>query len=171
MGARVVVLMGVSGVGKTTVGLRLAERLGWEFHDGDDLHPPENRVKMAAGVALTDEDRRPWLDRVRAAILDVEHRGASAVVACSALKDSYRRHLLEGARSTEIVHLHGEPALIATRIEERRDHFFDPALLTSQLETLEEPLGVVTVDVDGDLESVVERVLVALAIDPRLPPP
>ena len=163
MNGSVVILMGVSGVGKTTVGRRLATLMGWEFHDGDDLHPPENIRKMAAGQALSDEDRIPWLERVHELILEHEHSGRNTVIACSALKDSYRRGLLEGTQSTRFIYLRGEPGLLENRLR-RRGHFFEPRLLSSQFAALEEPQNVPIVDVGADTESVVTATLVALGI-------
>ena len=158
----VIVLMGVSGVGKTAVGERLAERLGWAFHDGDDLHPAANVRKMTAGVALDDDDRRPWLRRIRSRIERHEADGTSAVIACSALKESYRRLLLDGTREAQVVFLHGRRELLERRLSRRRGHFFDPRLLDSQLVTLEEPAGVVAVDVEGDVDQVTATIVDAL---------
>jgi len=131
--SRPVVVMGVSGTGKTTVGLALAEALDVPFVEGDDLHPPANRAKMAAGIPLTDDDRAPWLERI-AAELD-----RPVVVACSALKRSYRDTLRAAAPDLALVFLHGEATLLAGRIEGRTGHFMPSSLLQSQLATLEEP--------------------------------
>jgi len=131
--SRPVVVMGVSGTGKTTVGLALAEALDVPFVEGDDLHPPANRAKMAAGIPLTDDDRAPWLERI-AAELD-----RPVVVACSALKRSYRDTLRAAAPDLTLVFLHGEATLLAGRIEGRTGHFMPSSLLQSQLATLEEP--------------------------------
>jgi gluconokinase len=160
----VILLMGVSGAGKTAVGRRLAERLGWTFHDGDDLHPPANVRKMAAGQPLDDDDRRPWLDAIRAAIAAEEAGGRDAIFACSALKEAYRRRLTAGTRDVRIVYLRGAPALIEERLRNRRGHFFDARLLPSQLATLEEPADAVVVDVGAALEVVVSRVIRALGL-------
>lgn len=154
--------MGVSGAGKTAVGESLAERLGWPFVDGDDLHPASNIRKMTAGVPLTDEDRFPWLQKIRDAIVEHVGSGRSAIVACSALKRSYRELLLQGQPDTRLVYLRGTPDVLERRLSERRDHFFDPNLLVSQLETMEEPNDAVVVDVDAELEAVVEAVATAL---------
>jgi gluconokinase len=156
--------MGVSGAGKTAVGKRLAERQNWPFVDGDDLHPPDNLRKMAAGVPLTDQDRLPWLSRVREVIREHAETGSSAIIACSALKRSYRRLLLEGQPDAKLVYLRGEPELLRRRLPERRGHFFDPGLLSSQLETLEEPANAVVVDIDADLETVTDRVVAAVGL-------
>ncbi len=160
----IVVLMGVSGVGKTVVGERLAKRLGWCFVDADDLHPPNNVRKMTDGVALTDDDRLPWLDSVRHVIAEHAGSGRSAVVACSALKARYREVLLAGQDDATVVYLRGAPTVIERRLHGRRGHFFDPGLLASQLETLEEPTDGLVVDVDAELEAVVEAVVKGLGV-------
>jgi gluconokinase len=158
----IVLLMGVAGAGKTAVGERLAKRQGWAFVDADDLHPPGNVRKMSAGVPLTDEDRLPWLRRVHAVMLEHAGAGHSAVVACSALKRQYRDLLLEGLADARLVYLRGTPAVFARRLSRRRGHFFDPSLLASQLETLEEPVHAVIVDADEPLDAVVDTVAAAL---------
>ncbi len=155
----VVVVMGVSGAGKSTVGAHLAQRQGWPFQDADDLHPEANVNKMAHGEALTDEDRAPWLDRVHDLVVDHEARGEPLVVACSALKASYRRRLLAGTAHTRFVYLRVDPAALERRLRERRGHFFDPKLLASQLATLEEPGPEVTVDGNASVEEVVEAIV------------
>ncbi|WP_344630573.1 gluconokinase [Streptomyces glaucosporus] len=157
--------MGVSGSGKTTVGTALAERLGVPYAEADDFHPPENVAKMASGVPLTDEDRRPWLDAIAAWL---EERGdGGGVVTCSALRRRYRDRLRRAAPELFFVHLHGSPELIAGRIARRKGHFMPPALLRSQIETLE-PLGPdergAVVPVDGTPE---ETVALAYAAVPR----
>jgi gluconokinase len=134
----VVVVMGVAGSGKTTVGRALAAELGWEFYDADDFHPPSNVAKMARGVPLDDEDRRPWLEALRAVVRGALGRGASAVLACSALRESYRERLLLDER-VRLVYLKGGRDIIRRRLEERRGHFMNPSLLDSQLAALEEP--------------------------------
>ena len=139
--------MGVAGVGKTTVGERLAADLGWPFYDADDLHPPANVEKMRRGVALTDADRAPWLAKIRSLIGELERAGQSAVIAWSALKQSYRDAIAEGTRDVRFVHLTGDFALIERRLRARAGHFMSPGLLVSQFATLEEPLGALRVDV------------------------
>lgn len=131
------VLMGVSGVGKTRIGIALAEALGARFVEGDDLHPPANREKMAGGTPLTDEDRWPWLDRVGAALAEGE---PPVVAACSALRRRYRDRLRRSVPDLVLLHLVGEPALVRERLEARQGHFMPPTLLASQYEVLE-PLG------------------------------
>ena len=131
----VLVVMGVSGTGKSTVAGLLAGRLGWELAEGDDLHPPANVAKMASGEPLNDEDRWPWLDKVAACIKARVRSGKSGVITCSALKRRYRDRL----RGTGVmfVHLHGDKELIAARMAARLDHFMPPGLLDSQFEALE----------------------------------
>jgi gluconokinase len=162
VGQVVVVLMGVAGAGKTTIGRQLASRRRWTFVDGDDLHLEANRRKMAAGEPLDDEDRRPWLLRVRRAILDLEATGGSAVVACSALKRAHRMLLLSGTTRARLVYLRGPRDLVAARLRGRGGHFFPPELLDSQLAALEEPQHAITIDVTADVETVTDHVLRAL---------
>lgn len=147
----VLILMGVSGAGKTTVGTRLAEALGWEFVDGDAFHPEANVVKMSRGEPLTDEDRWPWLHAIRDFIHERLEKGDPAIVACSALKATYREVLLEDNDGAQIIHLKGSYDLIRDRMKARTDHFFDAELLDSQFEVLEEPTteAALTVNVDA----------------------
>lgn len=149
--------MGVSGVGKTTVGRAIATRFGVAFIDADDLHAPANIAKMAAGVALDDDDRWPWLDRVGAALA----AGPGAVIACSALKRSYRDRLRASAPAIVFVHLDAPEERVAEQATARRGHFMPPTLLASQLQTLE-PLGSdedgITVAVDAPPAELVERI-------------
>ena len=139
----ILVVMGVCGCGKTTVGEALAKHLGWPFVEGDALHPEANRAKMSAGQALDDDDRWPWLDRIAETMArhhqDVDHGGGGLVVACSALARRYRERLARSGAPLLFLHLAGSPDLLAARMAERRDHFMPPSLLASQLETLEPP--------------------------------
>jgi gluconokinase len=135
-----IVVMGVSGSGKTTVGEALAERLGWRFIEGDSFHPPENVAKMSAGIPLNDEDRAPWLRALAAEIAKDEAAGRPSVVGCSALKRAYRDILRSGAPRVRFLHVHGARAVLADRLAHRGGHFFPASLLDSQLATLE-PLG------------------------------
>ena len=161
------VVMGVSGVGKTSVAAELVARTGWTFAEGDDLHPESNRQKMAAGHPLDDEDRWPWLRRVAAWIGDQEAAGRDGVITCSALKRSYRDLLREGHPSVRFVHLLAPPSLIAERVNARRGHYMPPSLLESQLSTLE-PLQPdepgVGVDTSGDPSAVAGRALDRLGL-------
>src|SRR2546430_5363542 len=133
------IVMGVSGAGKSTIGEKLAERLGWRFEDGDRFHPASNVAKMSAGQPLTDEDRQPWLQAIADEIDRTCGRGQRAVVACSALKRAYRDILVHGRDDVRIVFLDGTEALIAGRLAARRGHFMPPGLLASQFKTLETP--------------------------------
>jgi len=155
----IIVLMGVSGAGKTTIGELLAVRLGWRFIDADDYHPRENVAKMAAGIALEDADRWPWLDALNRRLRE-EH---DAVVACSALKESYRQRLLAGVKDARIVHLHGEKPLIAARLAARKHRYMPASLLDSQYATLEPPAAAITIDVAGDPQGCVEAIVRAIA--------
>jgi gluconokinase len=135
----VIVLMGVAGSGKTTVGRALAAKLGWKFVDADDLHPAGNINKMRAGIALTDADRAPWLAAIHAVIALAIDRREHTVVACSALKAEYRDRMREGLRLVRFVYLKTPAAVLQHRLSERPSHFAGPSLLESQLLTLEEP--------------------------------
>lgn len=131
-----VVITGVAGSGKTTIGKLLAQDLGWPFHEGDDFHPAANIEKMHRGEALTDTDRQPWLDALRAMIHSAVENGEKGVLACSALKRRYREHLRVNDQVV-FVHLAATPELIAQRLQQRKGHFMNPSLLTSQFATLE----------------------------------
>jgi gluconokinase len=135
----VMIVMGVSGSGKSTIGALLARRLHWEFEDADWLHPASNVDKMHNGIPLTDEDRRPWLEAVAAWIDNTRHSGVRAVVACSALKRWYRDVLIGSRADVRLIYLQGEETLIARRIATRHEHFMPQSLLHSQFEALEEP--------------------------------
>jgi gluconokinase len=162
----VILVMGIEGTGKTTVGKLLAERLHWEFADADDFHSAANKEKMKQGIALTDADRAPWLAAIRAQIWRWIAAKAKGVITCSALKQSYRDELLsppaglEG-RADEIktVYLHGTYALIAKRLHQRQGHFAGEALLASQFATLEEPRDAISIDVDQTPDQIVEEIL------------
>ena len=155
----IVLLMGVSGAGKTTIGELLAKRLRWRFIDADDYHPPENVAKMAAGIALEDADRWPWLDALNRRLRDEQ----DAVLACSALKESYRQRLLAGIKDARIVHLHGEKPLVAARLAGRQHRYMPASLLDSQYATLEPPAAAITIDVAGDPQGCVEAIVRAIA--------
>lgn len=146
MNPQVIVIMGVAGSGKTTVGRLLAESLGWPFADADDFHPPANVAKMSAGRPLTDEDRAPWLAAIRAWIEARLARGENGVVTCSALKAAYRRVLLAGDARIRLVHLQGTREQLRARIAARQDHFMKPAMLDSQLAALEPPADALTLN-------------------------
>ncbi|MCD2442788.1 gluconokinase [Agromyces sp. SYSU K20354] len=157
--APVVVVMGVSGAGKSTIGALLARDLGVPFTDADDLHPLANIEKMASGVPLDDDDRRPWLETVGATLAEAGRTGAGLVVACSALRRVYRDIILAKAPETRFVHLHGTRDVLAARTEGRTGHFMPTSLLDSQLATLEaldsdEP-GIV-VDIDRPVAEILD---------------
>jgi len=158
----VVVLMGVSGSGKTTVGRALAAELGWTFLDADDFHPAANVARMAAGVPLTDEDRWPWLDRVVAALHERRARGEHVVLACSALKEAYRARLA-AAGDVRFVHLAGDRDVLAARLASRAGHYMPASLLDSQLATLEPPGNAVPVDIRDPVHAQVDAIVRALA--------
>ncbi len=144
----VVVLMGVSGSGKTTIGKALAAELGWAFVEGDDFHPAANVEKMRQGAPLNDEDRRPWLRALRRRVEEACTRGEDVVLACSALKHDYREYLeRHDPECVQYVYLHGPEGLIRRRLAERKGHFMDPALLRRQVEALEPPEDALRVDV------------------------
>ena len=159
----IIILMGVSGSGKSTVGRLLAERLAWEFHDGDDLHPEENVRKMAAGTPLTDDDRRPWLERIGETMQECDAAGRNAVVACSALREAYRDYLLRQSPVVDLVFLQGRRDTILERMEKRSDHFMPADLLDSQFEALEEPRHAVVADVAKSPEEIVEHIVQQLS--------
>jgi gluconokinase len=145
----IVVVMGVSGSGKTVVGAALAASLGWLFLDGDDFHPPANVAKMASGTPLVDADRWPWLDRIAGEMAAVLARGGNAIVACSALKQAYRDRLAVIARApgeVRFVHLKGDFDTIAARLAARKHRYMPATLLASQFATLEEPADAIVVD-------------------------
>lgn len=135
----VIVLMGVSGTGKTTVGRILASRLGWTFFDADDFHPPANIAKMSQGIPLDDDDRLPWLLRLRREAIDPAGDGIPAVLACSALKASYRKILGIGEPGIAFVFLKTDPATLTERLSTRPGHYMKPEMLASQLDTLAPP--------------------------------
>jgi len=163
----VLVLMGVSGSGKTTVARIIAERLGWPFEEGDALHPPANVAKMAAGHALTDADRAPWLAKVADWVDARLDAGESGVITCSALKRSYRALIDRRGERVEFVYLHGGRELIASRLAARHGHFMPASLLDSQFETLEEPAAdepVIRVEIGATPEAIADEVMAALGL-------
>jgi gluconokinase len=158
----IVVVMGVSGSGKTTIAAGLARKEGWLLLEGDQFHPPANIAKMKAGTPLTDADRWPWLQAIAAREDELRANGQSAVVACSALKRAYRNILIGDRPDTLLVYMRGSKALIAERMKARKDHFMPPALLDSQFDTLEEPgpdEHPIVVDIGGSVESVTQEAL------------
>ncbi|MCX7370134.1 MAG: gluconokinase [Alphaproteobacteria bacterium] len=161
-----IIVMGVSGSGKSTIGALLAEALGWPFADADGFHPAANVAKMAAGRPLTDEDRWPWLDAIAAHIGASRTAGQPVVVACSALRRAYRERLRAGHGDLIFLHLAGAPEVIATRQAARQGHFMPPSLMASQFATLEDPAAeadAVTVSVSASPHEVVAAALEQLA--------
>jgi carbohydrate kinase (thermoresistant glucokinase family) len=154
----IVVVMGVSGSGKSTIGEPLATRLGWPFFDADEFHPPENVAKMASGVPLTDADRWPWLTLLN----DKLKQEKNAVLACSALKQSYRDALSRGLADCRFVHLRGSIELIRSRLAERKHRYMPASLLDSQFATLEPPRDAIEVDISAAPEQCVDAVVKAL---------
>ncbi|HEV3010944.1 MAG TPA: gluconokinase [Burkholderiales bacterium] len=154
----IVLVMGVAGVGKTTIGAALARRLGWRFVDADDYHPPQNVAKMKAGIPLADADRWPWLSRLNKELKQLEH----AVLACSALKQSYRQRLAQGIAEFTVVYLYGSSELIRARMEGRSHRFMPAALLESQFAALEPPADAIAVDVAATPEDCVAAILTEL---------
>jgi gluconokinase len=162
----VIVLMGVSGAGKSTVGQALAQRLGWTFVDADELHVPSSVEKMRGGVGLSDADRWPWLARVKAVINERAASERPLVIACSALRDQYRRYLADGRRDVHFVFLRAAAPLLQSRLAARTGHFASADLLHSQLETLEPPADALTLDASQPVEVLVERIREALTSTP-----
>jgi gluconokinase len=158
-----VVVMGVTGAGKSTVGTLIAERLGVDFRDADDFHPPANIAKMSAGQPLTDADRWPWLDAIGAHL--ATHAQQGCVVTCSALKRAYRDRLRAAAPGLRFIHLHGDMALVAARQAARQGHFMPPSLVASQFATLEAPTDepdVIALDVATTPDALAEAAIAAL---------
>ncbi|SEI16302.1 gluconokinase [Methylobacterium sp. 275MFSha3.1] len=171
--AQVLVVMGVSGSGKSTVAALIAEKLGWIFVDGDSFHAPEHVAKMHAGHALDDADRAPWLARIATWIQQRLDAGESGVVVCSALRRAYRDVLTRGSRRVRIVYLDGDKALIARRLAERQGHFMSPHLLDSQFATLEVPgpdEHPITLGILEPPEAIADRVVAELATAARRDP-
>jgi carbohydrate kinase (thermoresistant glucokinase family) len=163
----VLVVMGVSGSGKSTVAKALAEALAWPFEEGDDLHPPANVAKMRAGHPLTDEDRKPWLEAIGRWIDGQAAKDEPGVITCSALRRAYRDQIRQGRPQVKLVFLEGSRSLIADRLSHRQGHFMPPSLLDSQFEALEEPgpdEPVIKVNIDESVEAQVRDVERALGI-------
>jgi gluconokinase len=159
----IVIVMGVTGSGKTSVGRLLAAQLGWEFADADDFHPRANVEKMKRGIPLDDEDRRPWLERLRIQIMSWIADAHNGVMACSALKRSYRQELSVGPE-VRFVYLKGSPELIAQRLRLRKGHFADEKILAGQFADLEEPETAVVVDIAQTPEEIVAEIRLRLGL-------
>ncbi len=166
---RVIVLMGVAGAGKSTIGRRLAVALDWPFRDADTFHPPENVAKMSRGEALDDDDRAPWLAAIAAWVDAHRAAGTTAIVSCSALRRRYRHALIGDRGDVALVYLKGSIAVIGERMSRRKGHFMPASLLTSQFATLEEPAydeRPVVVSVTLPPKRVVERIIATLDLTP-----
>jgi gluconokinase len=162
----IVVLMGVSGCGKTEVGEILAHELGWPWFDADDYHPAANIEKMRAGQPLTDTDRWPWLDRLNELLRARDANGENAVVGCSALKQIYRDRLAKDLADVRWVHMKGSFGLIMSRLQQRKHRYMPASLLQSQFDTLEEPRDALTVDIADPPEVLAARIRASLQLNP-----
>jgi gluconokinase len=163
----VILLMGVSGAGKTTIGQLLTSQLGWTFVDADDYHSPENIKKMRSGIPLTDSDRAPWLEKLRTLITSRIATKENTVLACSALKQAYRERL-QVSPEVKIVYLKGTPEVLRQRLHDRREHFMTERMLASQLSALEAPADAVTVDADRSPAEIVTEIRAKLALPQQL---
>lgn len=165
----IIILMGVSGNGKSTIGKQLGERLGWPFLDADDFHTPQNIARMASGSALSDNDRWPWLDRLAEELQQYIDRGDSAVLACSALKQSYRQRLARDPANIHFVHLQGDYDLIFSRLKQRSEHFMPAELLRSQFADLEpdfnRPINGLAVSIDQTPDAITEQIINILRLN------
>ena len=160
------ILMGVSSTGKTSVGTEVAHRLGIKLIDGDDLHPRANIIKMGEGHPLNDEDRAPWLERIRDAAFSLEHKSELGIIVCSALKKKYRDQIRDGNNNVKFLFLHGSYDVILERMRQRKGHYMKESMLKSQFETLEVPGAdepdVIPIDINAPFGEVVERCIQAL---------
>lgn len=160
------ILMGVSSTGKTSVGTEVAHRLGIKLIDGDDLHPRANIIKMGEGHPLNDEDRAPWLERIRDAVFSLEHKSEVGIIVCSALKKKYRDQIRDGNSNVKFLFLHGSYDVILERMRQRKGHYMKESMLKSQFETLEVPGAdepdVISIDINAPFDEVVERCIQAL---------
>ncbi|HZR01666.1 MAG TPA: gluconokinase [Burkholderiales bacterium] len=160
----IIILMGVSGCGKTTVGHLLAQRLHWPYLEADDFHPAANVEKMRAGAPLQDEDRWPWLDRLNATLRTHQARGENVILGCSALKEAYRDRLAAGCTDVRWVHLKGSFELIEARLRARKGHYMPVTLLRSQFATLEEPTYALVVSIEREPEAIAREILDRFAL-------
>lgn len=167
-GGKSFILMGVSSTGKTSAGTEVARRLGLKLIDGDDLHPRANIIKMGEGHPLNDEDRAPWLERIRDAAFSLERKSEVGIIVCSALKKKYRDLIREGNEQVKFLFLEGSFDLVLERMKQRQGHYMKTDMLKSQFDTLETPgqdePDVIHIDIDGNFETVVERCVNALKL-------
>jgi len=154
-----IIVMGVSGSGKTSVGKTLAEKLGWNFYDADNFHPPANITKMKNGIPLDDSDRAPWLDALHDLISSNLKQNQPSVLACSALKERYRQKLMDGNDGMRLVYLKGSYELIWSRMSARKDHYMKPEMLQSQFEALEEPTNALVVDIALSMDEILGMIV------------
>jgi len=159
MQPKFILLMGVSGCGKSTIGKALAQQLGWDFYDADDFHQPNNIAKMAGGIPLTDEDRAPWLALLHDLISSCLKANHSAVLACSALKERYRQQLLKDNNGVQIVYLKGSFNLIRSRMISRARHYMKLTMLQSQFDAMEEPRNALVIDASLSVDKIVKKIL------------
>ncbi len=160
----IIIIMGVSGVGKTTIGKLLAESLQWEFRDADNFHSIENVEKMRGGIPLSDAERKPWLQDLQTAIKHWLQENKNVVLACSALKDSYRQFLVLDSDRTKLIYLKGSYQLIQQRLHERQNHYMSEKLLSTQCETLEEPSDAIYMDIVEPPQVIVQNLRTVLGI-------
>lgn len=154
----VLIIMGVAGSGKTSVGKLLSEKLDWQYFEGDAYHPKENVEKMSNGIPLNDKDRMPWLLKLRSIIEDSLAKGTNIILTCSALKESYRK-ILKVSDEVRFIYLKGGYELIEDRMMKRNDHFMKPGMLKSQFEALEEPKDALAIDIDNSCENIIDVIL------------
>ncbi len=165
----ILVIMGVSGSGKTTIATLLTKKLGWVFRDGDEFHPTANVEKMKSGVPLTDEDRWPWLEAIARFIDEELARGTKTIVTCSALKQRYRDIIIDGRKGVRLIYLKGEKALLERKLARRHGHFMPSSLLKTQFDALEEPgleENPLIVSVDAAPDQIVDHILAELEVTP-----
>jgi len=156
---RFLIVMGVSGSGKTSVGKALAESLGWDFYDADDFHPPANVAKMASGIPLDDSDRAPWLTALHDLISSSLKQNKPGVLACSALKERYRQQLMNGNEGVQLVYLKGSYDLIWSRMLARKEHYMKPHMLQSQFDALEEPTNALTIEISVPVDEIIQEIM------------
>ncbi len=152
-------IMGVSGSGKSVVGRLLAQKLGWDFFDADDFHPPANIAKMASGLPLDDVDRIPWLGSLRGLVSFCLESNRPGILSCSALKESYRRYLIADNPAVRVIYLKGGFDLILSRMAARAEHFMKPKMLESQFDALEEPVDALIINIELSIDEIVEKII------------
>jgi len=157
--SKAIILMGVSGSGKTTIGQALSSALGWPFIDGDDFHTPENVKKMSLGIALSDEDRLHWLETLSNLLSENYHRGENLVMACSALKRVYRDQLRSNHADLTFVYLEGDIDIIRQRMQAREKHYMKPGMLDSQFQILESPQNALQINIDRPINEIVQEII------------